>query len=119
MPYKHSSSFKKFLEILVHKNSGLQIYIWEVNLQWYEDRNGDDEDDCDAGNETLAGLHRNQDTGAGGGEVKHVSGGAGRDGVEGTVALATVGVPGLLWCYASRPSLGVVTIAPANIHKRH
>ena len=86
----------------------------EIVLQWDDDSNGQDENDDNAGNETLTGLHCYEDTGAGGGEVKHVSGGAGLDGVQWTVALTCVGVPGLLRCNAGWPRLSVVTVASEN-----
>ena len=54
--------------------------------------------------------------GAGGGEVEHVAGGAGLDGVEGTVALAGVRVPHLVSLDTLRPLLCVVTDTPAGPH---
>ena len=77
--------------------------------QGYDDGDGEEEDDNDPGNQTLTCLHSNENTGAGGAEVEHVPGGAGLDGVEGTVALASVGVPGLATWYTLRPCLTVVT----------
>ena len=84
-----------------------------MQIRWYsqryDDGDGEEEDDNDPGNQTLTCLHSNENTGAGGAEVEHVPGGAGLDGVEGTVTLASVRVPGLTTWYTLRPSLTVVT----------
>ena len=80
--------------------------------QCHNDDNREEAEEGNAGNETLAGLYSNEEAGAGVGEVEHVSRGAGLYGVQGTVALAGVGVPHLVRRDTVGPLPGVVTDTP-------
>ena len=81
-------------------------------LQSHDDGNRETAEEGDARNDALR-LVSDVNAGAGGGEVEHVAGGAGLDGVEGTVALAGVRVPHLVGRDTLRPVLRVVTDTPA------
>ena len=81
--------------------------------QGHDDDNRETAEEGNASNDTLS-LVSDLPTGAGGGEVKDVSRGAGLDGVEGAVAVAGIRVPDLVGLDALRPVLGVVTDTPAH-----
>ena len=86
-----------------------------VYSQSHDDGNRETAEEGDASNDPLR-LVSYMPAGAGGGEVEHVAGGAGLDGVEGTVALASVRVPHLVGRDTLCSVLCVVTDTPAVTH---